>query len=271
MGRFKLALKKSEVRAHMYRSQGFKTKEDFWTSVELKRKIRFELRKVTDTRKTLNPANRYTNVIPTENYTKVRNIIFNAVGEPSCWNVYPVAGSAEKSKYTGSTYGDSYSSRCTWRKVYHDFTISAPRTIRIDIESVEGLYNLHCELKKTVQGVKIYKASWIVKKRGYDFNVVSGYIAVNDMASYHSDSVKTAMEGLIKKTTKQIKKILTPDTVIGVKKFREITGACQAGCEHFMAINNIAENTKMNVSDAIEMLTAKGQRSYAEKLRMAIK
>lgn len=262
-------LLKSETRAFMYKKQGFKNKEEFWSAVETKRAIRKEINKVTPIEKNL--GYRYNELIPQENFKKVESIIFEAVGKPSFYRTKIQAGEARNSRYDNWYYDGQYSSKCTWGIKRHDFIVKAPRILKIEVPSFEGLYNLHCELMKETKGIKIYKASWIVKKRGFDFDVVSGYIAANEIISFHGDTVRTALEGFKKKMKKAAKKILAADTIINVKRFREVTGACESGCANFMAQHNIPANIKMTVWDAVDMLKEKGQGYYAQKLIAAVK
>jgi hypothetical protein len=264
-------IKKSDVKAYMYKGR-FKNKEEFWDHVEKTRSERKKLResgKMPDYNRNL-PL-RYKNRIPEENFEKIWDIITDAVGVPSHYSVYYRAGSPEKSFYDGWTYGERYSSRCTYSKHIHKFRIYAPRKLVIQKESFDGLYNVYCKKTRTTQGITIYKASWIVKKRGFDFEIQSGYVAENEFGSFHANTAKEAIQGLQKKTKREIRKIVREDTVITIKKFRDITGACQAGCEDFIGKHNIPENIKMTVKEAIELLEEKGEKYYADKLKKAIK
>ncbi|NLZ52928.1 MAG: hypothetical protein GX892_07250 [Thermoanaerobacteraceae bacterium] len=268
-----LPLNKTDVRAYMYRGR-FKNKEEFWADVEAKREARAAIK---NKQKKINLSynkdlgRRYAEIIPTKNVDKLKEIILKVVGEPSFYVVYKRAGSPEKTRYDGWYYGEQYSSKCTYSKHIHKFIIHAPRELRIDVDEFDDLYNVYCELIKETQGMKIYKASWVQKKRGFDFQIVKGYVAVKHGESFHADSIKAAIEGLKRKLKRIASKFnLTPDTIINVAAFRRITGACIPGCQNFLETHGLSENIKMTVKEAIELLKSKGQERYATLLEKAI-
>jgi hypothetical protein len=265
------SIKKSEVKAFMYKGR-FKNKEEFWAQVEQKREERSELRDDSNMPNySRNLSIRYEERIPEENFNKIRDIVTTAVGKPSHWEYYVLAGSPEKSSYDGWYYGEQYSSSYKYSKHIHKFKIYAPRKLVIQVEEFDGLYNVYCKKMRTTQGITIYKASWIIKRRGFEFDIQSGFVASNEIGSYHADTAKEAVQGLQKKIKREIRKILREDTKITIKKFRDITGACQAGCEDFIGKHNIPADVRMTVKEAIELLEEKGEKYYADKLRKAIK
>lgn len=266
----KTVLKKSEVRAYMYKGR-FSNKELFWQNVLKTREQRAIYNKPIFDRFT-DIEIRYRKQISTVNFNKIREIIFRAVGTPSFVNCHYYAGNPKKSGYTGNYQGDSYSSRCTYRKTYHSFDIYATRQLNIEIECIDGLYNLECKTIKQIGNITIYKASWIISKRGYNFEVVSGYIAYNTVnhISYHATTVKKAIEGLERKIKRQVKTMLKSDSIIDLKTFQKFTGACDAGCENFLNRHNIDKDSKMTALEVVKLLEDKNQNSYAEKLKRAI-
>ena len=263
---------KSSIRVKHFKTQGFKTKEEFIAYIE-----------TTRSKRSANNPFKYPSKheilwkhIPKENKQKISNIIFNAIGYPSRYEVDFRPGSPQKSNYNGLQFdGTTYGG---WSQKSAYFTFFIPHKIKIEVASFEGLNNLYCKKIKIWNGITVYQASWIVKKRGYDFDIVSGYVAAKhtdvyyaSSVAYHSDTIKNAVIGLQKKLKKQIKKEIKADTILNISKFQKITGACNDGIENFLNQHNIDKTVKMTAQEAIKFLNANNENYYAQKIEKALK
>lgn len=265
---FRTKLTKNNVRKHMYAGR-FKNKNLFWEHVEQVREERRKQKKGME-KPIKNLGERYKHLIPKENFKKIKAALLGVNGSPSFYDVYYEAGESKNSYYDGWTYGNEYSRGCGYRSRHHAFVIKAPRKLRIDVVSFDGLYNVQCKKIKETKDITIYKADWIQTKRGFEFEIISGCVATNKYGCYHANSVKQALKGLRRKTKREINKMITPESEINLKKFMTITGACETGCRDFLGRHDINANS-MKAKELIAVLKEKHMSLYAEKLEKAIK
>lgn len=267
-------IKKNEIRQYMYAKTG-KTKEIFYNEMIKKRKKREQLKKELEiiNKKYTSLKDRYLHKIPEENFEKLKSILYWAIGRPSYSNFTFKAGDAYLEN-NGISDGEYYTKTYYYRKRYHEFILTAPRKLVIQVEHFDGLYNIHCKKeRKTKDNIQVYKCRWIEKKRGFKFEIVDGYVATKDGVNFHAKTRKEAFKGLrIKIQKKEIKrkqKILTLDSYISKNKFMEITGACKTGCNNWINVNNITQK-RIKIKTLIELLYKTNNKVYAKLLQKAI-
>jgi len=194
-----MRLRKSDVKAYMYKGR-YRNKAEFWADVEKKRQSRAaiwtERIKIID-RYRQPISNRYVTRIDECNKELIKKVIIKAVGYPAHYRIEYAAGMPQKSKYLYKELDwDGYSKSCRYPMEIHFFRISCPVKVRIAVECIGGFYNVFCELIASINNIKIYRASWIHRKRGYDFKIINGYVAVTNEHFQHALTLEKALSGL---------------------------------------------------------------------------
>lgn len=159
---------------------------------------------------------------------------------------------------------DGYSKSCKYPKTLYFISVDiAARTRQPIFEETDNIFNLAQYSEQKIDDTTVYEMDWLKKGRGYNFEIVHGWIAVQGKFSYHSTKdFDHALKGLERKIKIYKKKhpALTMDSVITLEKYRKITGACLSGCHNFLSKHNLPEDTKMKVKDLLPIL--KGEYGY---------
>lgn len=148
-----------------------------------------------------------------------------------------------------------YSSKCTYYQVQRDLVLDVPAgAIKPDIEEFDGIANIFLKKIKEISGITIYKAKWLKARRGFNYDIISGYIAEKNGFSYHSESmIKGLLKGLMRKIKRNVNKMITLDTEVTVDLYQKITGACKTGIQDWIGRNNITVE-KMTVKELLPIL-----------------
>jgi predicted acyltransferase (DUF342 family) len=82
------------------------------------------------------------------------------------------------------------------------------------------------------------------------------YVAEQGNYSAHGNTIKKAIEDLNFKilSDKIQNEPIQKDTIITKEKYRMITGACEFGCQQFMAANNLAQDIEIKAIDLMLIL-----------------
>jgi hypothetical protein len=263
-------MNKSDVKKYMYKNT-CKNKEIFWKNVVEKRNERTNNKKYNMMDKYTKIQYRYLNKIDIAKKEKIQNIIMDGIGNPKNCQINFLVGDPQKSKYTHSTnkymqYNHKYTT------LIHHFDVYITNKLTIDMPKIEGLYNVYCKKLREIGDITMYKATWLNRHRGYNFSFKSGYVAVSNdsIISYHAATIKDAIKGIKRKIKKQKTNInINSNEYITLKRFIEITGACNEGCKAFLYKHNIIAK-KIKVPELIKLLEQKNQLLYANKLKKAI-
>ena len=261
-------LKKKDIKAFMYKSR-FVNKAAFIADMDAKRAAR-RANKEIDMEMPL--AIRYKALIPKDNFKQLESILMRAIGIPSAYTIYYRAGNTNI-EYDGTYPAGNYSRRNRWAKTGHCFTITAPRRLQIDREYIDGLYNIDCRLIHQIAGVELYKATWIVKHRGYDFTTQSGFVACckvkadyhSTFLSCHAETAQKALAGLKKQRKAWFAKrpVIKSTEIITIDIFRKLTGACQPGCVNFINKHGLSMDIAITAAEAVQLLKDKGEFHFA--------
>lgn len=158
--------------------------------------------------------------------------------------------------YISQYDGGRYSSRCKYRIIYTDRTIGIPAgSKKPEIESFDGIPNLAIkELNHKVNGITIYKAIWLKHGKGYNQEVVYGFIASKDGYNYHAKTIKESVSGIMKKINRfSTPEKITLETKITRRLYHIITGACYEGIDDFLEKANILVKS-MTVENLLPIL-----------------
>jgi hypothetical protein len=268
-------LKLTDCKPHMYKSR-FKNKKLFWAHVKETKEKRAKNKPTS--RRTCNRTTiadihlgfKYAHQIDSKNYDCIRSQLCHAGIKPANVEYRYMAGAPHKSMYAGSHTNGYYAGHYRGYPITeHVIHICAPRVLTIEVNSFDGLYNVHCKRVKSLGAVELFEAHWIVRKRGFDFEIVKGFVARLDNICYHGLTVRQAVEGLRRKTKKVVVNLRMSD-VIGVKRFIALTGACLTGCEDFCNRHDIDISKRYRVDYVIELLSKCGRAEYADKLKKLI-
>lgn len=171
-----------------------------------------------------------------------------------------------------SSRGDRYSSGCIYRKTDLSVTIRHQKKYWSLIISgnaiIDGMVNLYFSSAKTYGDVSIHKATWLVKSRGFNYNIVDGYIAIHRdsagrQSSYHADTAKKAAAGVIRKIGRQNLQSATLSDIISaasksnkIIRMRHSTGAgnCKSGTLDFCNRHGIDTKKGLPMSLAAKLL-----------------
>jgi len=174
-------------------------------------------------------------------------------------------------------YAKSYRYPKIWKTTnfsfdYRKFKLNYRKYIEID-----GIVNSQIISKKNISGITLLKAKSIIRKKIWDelhgsieWTEVNMFIAISGELAYHSEkSLRDAVKGLKRKFNKIADKIVREDTVMTVKKYKNITGACTSGIDNFLIKKGWDRKKTMLVKELLPIL--KNENAYGwETLEKAI-
>jgi hypothetical protein len=71
------------------------------------------------------------------------------------------------------------------------------------LDVIDGLLTTHAELIEIVDGVEVFRASWIRQGRGLSIHSESGFISRSQNLTFHGSTVKSVISGIRRKLTMQ--------------------------------------------------------------------
>lgn len=151
-----------------------------------------------------------------------------------------------------------YSSRCTYQRVAHYCKITMSRKWKID--DTDGVTML-VKHSKNLENCTISQG-WALARKGNSFEVscTEMYCITDNRTSLsaHAENLKKAKKDLDRKVKTLLrnhaKRPLKLDDEITIAKYRELTGACQAGCERFCEREGLDPNGSILVRDLLRKL-----------------
>jgi hypothetical protein len=265
--------KLADIKPFMYKGR-FKTKKLFWEHVLEKQAQREKLRLSLEACKPeLNLSKRYAERVEGR-YGAIDRAIFQALGgTPAHYYLVFRAGDPKRSCYQGSHtsgyYGGSYRRTAIKEHVFEIYAGLRTRNVMLE---ADGIMNIKSRLVKTFDSdVRLYSATWCKRSgRSFDFVWVDGWIAEYGHTYYHGHTRKEALSGLRRKLQGKFAGRITADTVIGVKEFMAMTGACKMGCERWLDKEGLAYDTLLRASQVVVLLRASGESGWADKLKSKI-
>ena len=138
-------------------------------------------------------------------------------------------------------------------------TISIPDMFRIkrdrQVPEFDGIFNLSSKCIRTINNIKVYTCEWLKKSKGYDFSIQSGFVASNGEKHYHAETIKKAVNGVLRKISrKEDRHTITENSYMSKTKYHRITGACYSGISLWCAMQGIDENSRIKISDLLPIL-----------------
>jgi hypothetical protein len=151
-----------------------------------------------------------------------------------------------------------YSSRCSYQKVEHNCTIIVRRDWKV--ENIDGIPTIISHTKN-VDGLTINKGWTLSRVRTSYVVKYEPVICVQNQIGLaaHGTDLRKCIQSLNRKfkvlqKSSGVKKKLALDDYISVEDYRDITGACQFGCEQFCEREGLDAHGRIKVRDLIGKL-----------------
>ena len=160
-----------------------------------------------------------------------------------------------------TTVGDSLN-------IYSDAKLDAPFLKGLKWKSIDG-YLFVIESTKVKGDTTIYKGYNIKNVKGKVITKDECYVAEQGVYYAHGKTIKKAIEDVNFKTIseKLKKEPINKDTVIDMKYYRLITGACEMGVQSFIKGNGLKESYKASeLLPILEQSNAYGLSKFKELL-----
>lgn len=183
--------------------------------------------------------------------------------------------------FSQSEKGEKYTKNNFWRRTDLLVKITVPQNYYSTVMKsryavIDGMVTLSLEEPKEINGITIYRASWLKKSRGFDYKLVNGYIAIRDYYSYHGSTLASALRGLSNQLNYTKIVYIPIDTVVKIASKSNDTMTvsdsyavhnCKSGTEHFCNVHNIDINGSLPLKTAA-LLLEKTQNNDLKKAMM---